>query len=117
MRYVKMLLLLALFFLTVVLLAQNMEALSAPLALSLTLFGAPIFAVDQPVYLYLLTLAVAGGALCTLYFLCEKIRLTRDLSRANKKIADLEQEVNSLRNLPLEGASLAAESEAAPEGE
>ena len=111
MRYVKMLLLLALFFVTVVLLAQNMEALSAPLALGLTVFGVQVFDVQQPVYLYLLTLAVAGGLVCTLYFLCEKIRLTRELSRSAKKIGDLEQEVNSLRNLPLEGAGLGGEPE------
>ncbi|WP_461209584.1 lipopolysaccharide assembly protein LapA domain-containing protein [Desulfocurvus sp. DL9XJH121] len=112
MRYVKMLFLLALFFLTVVLLAQNMEALSAPLTVSLALFGTPVFDFSQPVYLYLLTLAVAGAALCTLYFLCEKVRLSRELSKARKKIGDLEQEVNSLRNLPLEPAGFGAEAQA-----
>ena len=111
MRYVKMLLLLALFFLTVVLLAQNMEALSAPLGLSLALFGTVLFDVQQPIYLYLLTLAVAGSTICTLYFLCEKIRLSRELSRSGKKINDLEQEVNSLRNLPLEGGGFNGEPE------
>lgn len=111
MRYVKMLLLLVIFFLTVVMLAQNMAALSAPLALTLTLFEVQLFALDYPVYLYMLSLAVAGGILCTLYFLCEKIRLSRDLSRSRKKIEDLEQEVNSLRNLPLDGGGFVAEPE------
>ncbi|MBU1003096.1 MAG: LapA family protein [Proteobacteria bacterium] len=111
MRYVKMLLLLALFFLSMVMFAQNMESLNAGLPLSMDLFGTPIFALEQPVYLCLLSLFVLGGLLCTLYFLCEKIRLSRELSLAAKKIASLEQEVNSLRNLPLDDKNYSAESE------
>lgn len=111
MRYVKMLLLLALFFLSMVMFAQNMEALNAPLLLTMNLFGTPVFAFEQPVYLCLLSLLVLGGLLCTLYFLCEKIRLSREVSQAAKKIAALEQEVNSLRNLPLDDKNYSSEPE------
>jgi len=111
MRYVKMLLVLALFFLSMVMFAQNMETLNAPLALSMELFGTVIFAWAQPMYIALLSLFVLGGLICTLYFLCEKIRLTREVSQANKKIASLEQEVNSLRNLPLDDNNYSAETE------
>ncbi|BBD07680.1 lipopolysaccharide assembly protein LapA domain-containing protein [Desulfovibrio ferrophilus] len=112
MRYVKMLLLLALFFLSMVMFAQNMETLNTALPLSLELFGTPVFALEQPVYLCLLSLFVLGGLLCTLYFLCEKIRLSREVSQAKKKVASLEQEVNSLRNLPLDDSNYSAEPEA-----
>lgn len=109
MRYVKMLVLLALFFVVMVMFAQNMEALSATLGLHLDLFGNAIFGFESPIYVFVLGGFVLGGILCTLYFLCEKIRLTRELSAANKKIASLEQEVTSLRNLPLTDSTAPAQ--------
>lgn len=111
MRYVKMLLVLALFFICMVMFAQNMETLNAPMPLSMDLFGTTLLAYEQPLYISLLSLFVLGGLISTLYFLCEKIRLSREVSQAKKKISSLEQEVNSLRNLPLDDNNYSAEPE------
>lgn len=116
MRYVKFLVVIVLFVLTMALFAQNMDALGAPLALSLHLFGTDIFAFDYPVYMFLLGTFFVGALITFMYFLCEKVRIGRELSVAQKKIATLEQEVNSLRNLPLEDAmSASGESSATQE--
>jgi len=101
MRFIKFLLVIALFVLTMALFAQNMATLGAPIALSLNLFGTELFTFEYTVYMLLL-LAFFLGAIITLsYFFLEKIRMGRELSQAGKKLATLEQEVNSLRNLPL----------------
>ncbi|NJB66810.1 putative membrane protein [Desulfobaculum xiamenense] len=109
MRYLKVLALLALFFLTMVLFAQNMEALSQQVELGLVLFGQELFLIHQPIYFILLSAFVLGGALCTLYFLYEKIRVSSELRSCRKKLRNLEKEVNSLRSLPLEDKNFPVE--------
>lgn len=117
MRYLKVLALLALFFLTMVLFAQNMGALSAQVELGLALFGQDLFLIQQPIYFILLSAFVLGGVLCTLYFLYEKFRMASELRRCRKKLKNLEKEVTSLRNLPLEDKNFPVEAPAAPEAE
>ncbi|GAB6176741.1 hypothetical protein JCM16814_16320 [Desulfobaculum senezii] len=113
MRYLKVLALLVLFFLTMVLFAQNMESLSQQVELGLTLFGQDLFLIHQPIYFILLSAFVLGGILCTLYFLYEKFRTCAELRRCRKKLRNLEKEVTSLRNLPLEDKNFPAETPAA----
>lgn len=102
MRYVKFLALLLLFFFTMALFAQNMQALSQPLELSFNLLGRQWFDFSYPVYLHLLGVLVVGGILSMIFFLTERFRLTSLLGRCRSKLSSLEQEVNSLRTLPLE---------------
>ncbi|SKA71151.1 lipopolysaccharide assembly protein LapA domain-containing protein [Desulfobaculum bizertense] len=113
MRYLKALVLLALFFLTMVLFAQNIEALAHPVELGLNMFGQDLFHIVQPVYFLLLFSFIIGGVICTLYFLFEKCRMGTELRRCRKQIKTLEKEVNSLRNLPLEDANFPVEQPAA----
>lgn len=101
MRYVKFLALLLLFFFTMALFAQNMGTLAQPLELRFNLLGMQWFDFSYPVYLYLLGVLVVGGVLSMLFFLTERIRLTGALNRCRGKLKSLEQEVNSLRTLPL----------------
>jgi len=105
MRYLKFLALLMLFFFTMALFAQNMQALSHPLDLSFNLLGGQWFDISYPVYLYLLVVLVLGGLLSMLFFLTERFRLNGQLNRCRGKLRSLEQEVNSLRTLPLEDQS------------
>ena len=102
MRYVKFLALLLLFFFTMALFAQNMQALSQPLEMRFDLLGSQWFDFSYPVYLYLLGVLVLGGLLSMLFFLTERFRLTGALGRCRARLKSLEQEVNSLRTLPLE---------------
>lgn len=114
MRYLKFLALLAFFVLTMTLFAQNMDALKAVTALSLTLAGKTWFAIEHPVYFLILGAFFLGGALTVLFFFMERLRLTRELGLCRSRMATLEQEVNSLRTLPLEERGYPAAGGASP---
>ena len=102
MRYLKFVALLAFFVLTMTLFAQNMEALKAMVPLTLDLASTTWFSIEQPVYLLILGAFFLGGILTVLFFFLERMRLARELSSCRGRMATLEQEVNSLRTLPLE---------------
>lgn len=102
MRYIKVLLLTLFFFVSMVFFIQNNEVLSNELILKLELFDLSFVSRELPFYLVVLLSFVVGSVFSMSYFLGEKIRLSRELKAANAKLAALEQEVTSLRNLPLE---------------
>lgn len=102
MRYVKFLALLAFFVLTMTLFAQNMDALKATVPLALALAGGTWFSIEYPVYFLILGAFFLGGLATVLFFFLERLRLSRELSSCRGRMATLEQEVNSLRTLPLE---------------
>jgi putative membrane protein len=114
MRYLKFLALLAFFVLTMTLFAQNMEALKAEVPLSLNLASSTWFAIEYPVYFLILGAFFLGGLATLLFFFLERMRLAKELSQCRGRMATLEQEVNSLRTLPLEDKGYPAASESAP---
>ena len=102
MRYLKVLLLILFFFVSMLFFIQNNEVLSEELVLQLELFDWHFASRELPFYLVVLLSFVAGSLFSLVYFISEKIRLSRELKASNNKRAALEQEVTSLRNLPLE---------------
>ncbi len=102
MRYLKVLLLTLFFFVSMVFFIQNNEMLSNELVLKLELFDLSFVSRELPFYLIVLVSFVIGSVFSMSYFLAEKIRLTHELKSSKAKLAALEQEVTSLRNLPLE---------------
>ena len=102
MRYFKVLVLLTLFSFILLFFAQNIETLSGSLFLSFTLFGGTWFSFEYPFYFMALAVFILGGIFCLLYFFMDKIRLSSRLKECKNRVSTLEQEVNSLRNLPLE---------------
>jgi len=110
MRFLKVFGLIMLFFCSLMFFMQNNEVLTQKLLLQMDFFlqGLRFISVPLPVY-FLILLSFLIGALFTLaFFLVEKIRLTKVLHEKNQKLASLEQEVISLRNLPLEDKGAAA---------
>ncbi len=102
MRYLKVLLLTLFFFVSMVFFIQNNEMLSNELVLKLELFDMSFVSRELPFYLIVLLSFVVGSVFSMSYFLAEKIRLAHELKSSKAKLAALEQEVTSLRNLPLE---------------
>ncbi|WP_035271603.1 LapA family protein [Desulfonatronum thiodismutans] len=102
MRYLKVLLLTLFFFVSMVFFIQNNEMLSNELVLKLELFDLSFVSRELPFYLIVLVSFVVGSVFSMSYFLAEKIRLAHELKSSKAKLAALEQEVTSLRNLPLE---------------
>jgi lipopolysaccharide assembly protein A len=119
MRFVKVVFLILLFFISMMFFIQNTEVLSQSMSLKLSLFteSLTLKSVPLPFYFLLLIGFVLGGALVLFYFLLDKIRLTKALKHNKGRIAKLEQEVNSLRNLPLDNSMHAGHGETPAEKE
>jgi hypothetical protein len=104
MRFVKVFCLILFFFVSMMFFMQNTETLTQRMPLQLDLFidSLRFLITPMPVY-FLVLLSFLVGALFTLtFFLVERIRLSKIMQQKNAKLASLEQEVASLRNLPLE---------------
>ncbi|MFA6811255.1 MAG: LapA family protein [Desulfoplanes sp.] len=107
MRYLKVLCLVALFFVSMLFFVQNTDVLVQTLTLQLALLSWHVTSAPVPHYLLILLAFVGGAILPMIYFLCEKIRLSKELRGARKMIKKQEEELNSLRNMPIEDAEYA----------
>ncbi len=101
MRYVKVLCLAILFFVSMLFFVQNTEVLLQTLTLQLKFFSWHVVSAPMPHYLLILLAFMFGVVMPLLYFLCEKIRMAKELRRAHKTIKQQEEELNSLRNMPI----------------
>ncbi|MFP4070927.1 MAG: lipopolysaccharide assembly protein LapA domain-containing protein [Desulfovibrionales bacterium] len=109
MRYLKVLALILFFFVGMVFFVQNTEALSDAIQLRLNLFHWRWISIEFPYYLLILIFFVIGALFSLAFFLAEKIRLTKQLRACNHTVQSLQQELNSLRNLPLDEERYPAE--------
>ncbi len=112
MRFLKVFGLVLLFLISMMFFIQNTEILSQEMSLQLNFYIGDYVAMSRPLpFYFLLLVAFALGAILVLfYFLLEKIRLSGQLKECRRERDKLEQEVNSLRNLPLESDTYASSS-------
>jgi lipopolysaccharide assembly protein A len=101
-RYLKVLALALFFFVAMVFFVQNTEALSDAIQLKFQLFGLRWVSIPFPYYMLILIFFVLGSIFTLLFFLSDKIRLNRELRSCKHRIGALQQELNSLRHLPLD---------------
>lgn len=106
MRYIKVLLLTLFFFVSMVFFIQNNQVIASLMVLRIDILGLELVSREMPFYLIVLASFVVGSIFSMMYFLFEKIRLSRELKAAKAKLATLEQEVTSLRNLPLQNETV-----------
>lgn len=105
MRYIKVLLFVLIFFITMMFFVQNNEVLQQSVTLKLDFFLNPAWSSIPLPFYFMILAAFLIGALCTLFVLVfDRLRLANNLRKANKRIRTLEKEVNSLRTLPLKDA-------------
>ena len=110
MRYIKVLALVLFFIVAMIFFVQNTEVLSTSLQLKYNLFNWQWVSIPIPFYVLVLFAFGIGAILSMFYFIVEKMRQSRELRNCRHKLKDLEQEVNSLRNLPLEEQNYPGES-------
>lgn len=104
MRYIKVILLVLIFFFFAIFVVQNHGLLGQEISFRLDLIVIPpLESIPLPLYLVLLVTLVLGAFICVLFLAGDRIKMTFALHRANKRINVLEQEVASLRALPLTG--------------
>ncbi|WP_243546292.1 LapA family protein [Pseudodesulfovibrio tunisiensis] len=113
MRFVKVLFLVLLFVLSILFFNQNDAFLSQANQLVLDIpYIASFKSVPLPYYLIVLIAFAAGSILTMLYFLADKFRGSAKLKECRTRMASLEQELNSLRTMPInDDPSLPATSE------
>ncbi|MEG6506119.1 lipopolysaccharide assembly protein LapA domain-containing protein [Nitratidesulfovibrio sp. 1201_IL3209] len=115
MRFVKVLVLVLVFFISMMFFVQNNAVLSQTVTLKLDLFFDTAWSsIELPFYFMVLCAFLLGALLTMLLLMISRMRAGAALRRANKRIRVLEKELNSLRNLPLETARKAPEPVAAP---
>ncbi len=116
MRYIKVVLLVLIFFLFAVFVVQNHAVLGQDVAFHLNLFVLPPFeSIPLPLYFVMLMALLLGALVCVLFLAGDRIKITFALRRARKKINTLEREVAQLRAIPLTGNAYKALDEMKPQ--
>lgn len=98
MRVIKVLILLAFFFVCMLFFVQNTTILETPLVLKLSAFGLSAESPGAPFYVVLLLAFVTGGVFATLYFLIEKLRLVAQVRSLNSTVKGLEKQLADVAN-------------------
>lgn len=102
MRFIKVLFLLALFVFSILFFSQNNDALLQTLTLKLEIpYAMTLHSIPLPFGVLILAAFVAGCLMTMVYFAVDKIRAGAKLKECKTRMASLEQELNSLRNMPI----------------
>ncbi|EGB13681.1 hypothetical protein DND132_0464 [Pseudodesulfovibrio mercurii] len=105
MRFIKVLFLLALFVFSILFFSQNNDVLLQNLTLILDIpYVATLHSIPLPFGVLILAAFVAGSLLTMIYFVVDKFRGAAKLKECRTRMASLEQELNSLRNMPISEA-------------
>jgi putative membrane protein len=98
MGVIRWLLILIVLFVLIVFGAENME----PITLKFSIFNLFSYKAEMPLFFVVVVAVFSGAALAGLIGLADHVRLRSQLRKQRKAVARLEDEVKSLRNLPLE---------------
>lgn len=107
MRFVKVFALIVIFFISMLFFIQNNEVLSQAMSLELSVIFQTWRSVPLPMYFLILVAFAVGSLFTLLFFLADKLKAAKQLRECRSRVASLEQEVTSLRNMPLEDRGLA----------
>ena len=103
MRYIKVILLVLFFFLSMLFFIQNKDTVTQTYELVLSvplLFN--LRSIPLPFYLIVLGGFLVGALVCICYFLSERFRLSGLVRELRQKNTALERELHQLRTLPLD---------------
>ena len=118
MRVIKVLFLLAFFFVCMLFFVQITAILETPLVLKLDAFGYHAETTGVPFYVVLLMAFVAGGLFSTLYFLTDKVRLAASQRSLQNKVNAMEKQLAAQKKstvaAPIVAPSYAAAAPATP---
>lgn len=105
MRFIKVLFLLFLFVFSILFFSQNSGILLQELQLVLDIpYVATLHSIPLQFGVIILAAFTAGCLLTIVYFAVDKFRSASKLKECRTRMASLEQELNSLRNLPIDEA-------------
>ena len=103
MRFIKVLFLLVLFVFSILFFSQNNDVLLQNLQLVLDIpYVATLHSIPLPFGVIVLAAFTAGCLLTIVYLAVDKFRSASRLRECRTRMASLEQELNSLRNMPIQ---------------
>lgn len=106
MRYVKVLLLVLVFFLSMVFFFQNQEALSKEMTLKLHLFfNDPMVSIPLPFYFLVLAAFLLGALITICILVWDKFHLSARLMKATWRVRALEKDLARTQIVPATGGS------------
>ncbi|MFW6054334.1 MAG: LapA family protein, partial [Thermodesulfobacteriota bacterium] len=109
MRYVKVFIVVLLFLFGIIFFMQNTQFVNTTISLQFNLPGIDWSSSPVPVYLFILLAFGIGVLVSLIYLSLDKFRQGRELKWYKARVKSLEQEINSLRTLPLENQPAADE--------
>lgn len=116
MRYVKVLLLVLVFFLSMVFFFQNQEALSKEMTLKLHLFFTePMVSIPLPFYFLVLAAFLLGAILTLCILVWDKFHLSARLMKATWRIRALEKDLARMQTPVTGGTKLFSKPKGSPE--
>ncbi|MDP2847944.1 MAG: lipopolysaccharide assembly protein LapA domain-containing protein [Humidesulfovibrio sp.] len=101
MRYLKFFTLLLVFVVSMLFFVQNNQPLSTTVVLEFNVVAAHLYSLPLPLYLLVLGGFFLGAVFCLAFLLVDRIRLGLELKTLRTRYAGLEDEVLSLRTIPL----------------
>jgi putative membrane protein len=111
MRYLKTFIICLAVALAIVFMVQNIEPLSHLLSIHLNLFFVQFQTTPYPTYMVILLAFFAGLLAASLLGVVERHRQRGRIKSLNKELKNLNDELSSLRNLPITSDPVAAASE------
>ena len=102
MRYVKLFFLVLFLGVATLFLVQNYDILTQQFQLELNLYFFALLGPALPLYIVILGAFLLGVFLSLIFFIIDKFQAAGQLKACRRKLTRLEQEVTSLRNLPLQ---------------
>ncbi|MCF8038449.1 MAG: LapA family protein [Desulfohalobiaceae bacterium] len=109
MRYAKVLVVVLLFLFGIIFFMQNTQFINTTITLQFNFLGINWSSSPIPIYLFILLAFGIGVLVSLIYFFLDKFRQGRELKWYKARVKSLEQEINSLRTLPLENQPAANE--------
>jgi putative membrane protein len=100
-RYLKFFTLLLVFVVSMLFFVQNNQPLSTTVVLEFNVVAAHLYSLPLPLYLLVLGGFFLGAVFCLAFLLVDRIRLGLELKTLRTRYAGLEDEVLSLRTIPL----------------
>ncbi len=101
MKHLRFILAIVIMLLVIVLVAENLDALSTKVVFRVVFFSLRLETADMPLY-YVLPITFLIGVLITgLYGIRERFRLTNQIKVLIAESKEKDKELNSLRNLPI----------------
>lgn len=109
MKHVKAIIVILFLLVVVIVAVQNYQALTTPISFKVNLLFFKAESAGLPVFLIAIITFLIGVLSMWVYGIAERLDLRRQIKTLMKDVREKEQELNSLRNLPVTSEAIASD--------